>query len=162
MSWPRAGDELARVQDELAAAEPAAWHESAGSDVGACIVVFPRGKTGAGDAGDPAWAAAAVLRGRRVVADAVVTGQAGAPYAPGLLALREGPVLEAAVRALPAGTSSSPTPPAATPPAGPASPSISVPCSTCRRSGSPIARCSPRATGRRTSRAPGPRSCSRA
>jgi deoxyribonuclease V len=101
MSWPRAGDELARVQDELAAAEPAAWHESAGSDVGACIVVFPRGKTGAGDAGDPAWAAATVVRGRPVVVDAVVTGEAGAPYAPGLLALREGPVLEAAVRALP-------------------------------------------------------------
>jgi deoxyribonuclease V len=101
VTWPRAGDELARVQDELAAAEPASWHGGEGSDVSACIVVFPRGKTGAGDAGDPAWAAATVLRGRRVVGDAVVTGEAGAPYAPGLLALREGPVLEAAVRALP-------------------------------------------------------------
>src|SRR4051794_31772300 len=111
MSWPRAGDELARVQDELAAAEPAAWHESAGSDVGACIVVFPRGKTGAGDAGDPAWAAATVVRGRPVVGDAVVTGEAGAPYAPGLLALREGPGLGGG------GGAPAPPPPPPPPPA---------------------------------------------
>ncbi|MGH2949643.1 MAG: endonuclease V, partial [Solirubrobacteraceae bacterium] len=50
--------------------------------------------------GDPAWAAAAVLRGRRVLAESVVAGAAGAPYAAGLLALREGRLLEAAVRAL--------------------------------------------------------------
>jgi deoxyribonuclease V len=34
------------------------------------------------------------------LASAVVSGQAGAAYQPGLLALREGPALEAAVRAL--------------------------------------------------------------
>jgi deoxyribonuclease V len=49
-----------------------------------------------GSAGDRAWAAAAVPRGGAVV----VEGRAGAPYEPGFLALREGPVLEAAVRAL--------------------------------------------------------------
>jgi deoxyribonuclease V len=37
----------------------------------------------------------------RLVATAVVEGSAGAPYEPGLLALREGSLLEAAVRALP-------------------------------------------------------------
>jgi deoxyribonuclease V len=42
-----------------------------------------------------------VLEGRRLVASAVRGGAAGAPYEPGLLALREGPLLEAAVRALP-------------------------------------------------------------
>jgi deoxyinosine 3'endonuclease (endonuclease V) len=36
----------------------------------------------------------------RLVAQAVVPGVAGAPYVPGLLALREGPMLAAAVRAL--------------------------------------------------------------
>jgi deoxyribonuclease V len=38
---------------------------------------------------------------RRVIGTAVVRGEAGAPYEPGLLALREGRLLEAAVRALP-------------------------------------------------------------
>jgi deoxyribonuclease V len=42
-----------------------------------------------------------VIRGRRVVCDATIDGQAGARYEPGLLGLREGPILEAAVRTLP-------------------------------------------------------------
>jgi deoxyribonuclease V len=48
------------------------------------------------------WAAAVLMRGdRRQAGSAVVSGSAAAPYEPGLLALREGPLLEAAVRALP-------------------------------------------------------------
>jgi deoxyribonuclease V len=39
---------------------------------------------------------------RRLAGTAVVRGDAGAAYEPGLLALREGPLLESAVRALPA------------------------------------------------------------
>jgi deoxyribonuclease V len=41
------------------------------------------------------------MAGRRLVAARAVRGVAGGPYEPGLLALREGPLLEAAVRALP-------------------------------------------------------------
>jgi deoxyribonuclease V len=42
------------------------------------------------------------MRGdRRQAGSAVVEGVAAAPYEPGLLALREGPLLEAALRALP-------------------------------------------------------------
>jgi deoxyribonuclease V len=69
--------------------------------VGACAICFQRGLSGTGARGDPCWAAAAVLRGGRVIASAAVSGEAGAPYVPGLLAMREGLVLEAAVRALP-------------------------------------------------------------
>jgi len=39
---------------------------------------------------------------RRLTGAAVARGEVTAPYQPGLLALREGPLLEAAVRALPA------------------------------------------------------------
>lgn len=61
---------------------------------------FPRGGSGAGAAGDPAWAGAVALRDGRVCAATWVSGTARGAYAPGLLALREGPVLEAAVRGL--------------------------------------------------------------
>jgi len=63
--------------------------------VGAVFVCFPRGGSGAGAAGDPGWAAAVSS-----TATWVVTGDAGAPYEPGLLALREGRLLELAVRGL--------------------------------------------------------------
>jgi deoxyribonuclease V len=99
--WPRTEAELVAEQDTLAAADPPTWAPPAGAlAVGACAVCFPRGAQGRDGAGDPGWAAAAVLRGRRALADAVVTGAARAPYLPGLLALREGPLLEAAVRGL--------------------------------------------------------------
>jgi deoxyribonuclease V len=63
-------------------------------------VCFARGQGGPGVPGDRTRAAASVLRGRQVVAEVTILGVAGAAYVPGLLALREGPSLEAAVRAL--------------------------------------------------------------
>lgn len=68
--------------------------------VGGCWVSFPRGLTGRGDAGDPAWAAAVVQRGGSVVAQHEIVGEAGGPYEPGLLALRLGPLLSAVVEGL--------------------------------------------------------------
>jgi deoxyribonuclease V len=117
--WPTSAAELIDAQYALAAAvaersdpmRPDPGHPEPGHPepwrprtpqpaVGAAVVIFPRGQTGAGARGDPAWAAAAVLRHRQVLAEATVLGEAAGPYEPGLLALREGPCLEAAVRAL--------------------------------------------------------------
>jgi deoxyribonuclease V len=100
--WPTSPEELIEAQRALATARPERWHPPAAGSlaIGACAVVFARGLAGRGARGDPAWAAAAVLLRRRVVAEATVAGAAAAPYMAGLLALREGPCLEAAVRAL--------------------------------------------------------------
>jgi deoxyribonuclease V len=86
VAWPRSVEELVEVQRELAVAEPPPWRGPAGT-IGGCAI---RGAK----VGDAAWAAAVAGD-----AESVVAGVAGAPYEPGLLALREGPLLGAAVRA---------------------------------------------------------------
>jgi len=99
--WPTSAAELIDAQHALAAAAPDPWTPPDTSiAVGACAVVFPRHQGGRGAYGDPAWAAAAVLRRRRVLAEATIATTAAGHYEPGLLALREGPALEAAVRGL--------------------------------------------------------------
>lgn len=101
--WPANVEALMAAQEDLGRQHPAPWTPSAPPDrlaIGGCWVCFPRGHTGPGQRGDPAWAAAVVLTGRRIVASRGLTGVAGAPYQPGLLALREGALLEAAVAAL--------------------------------------------------------------
>jgi deoxyribonuclease V len=94
--WPKSVGELVEAQTQLARESPPTWllppHPIA---IGGCFVCFARGKSGPGAAGDPGWAGA-VAADRRSIA----TGTAGAAYEPGLLALREGPLLEAAVRQL--------------------------------------------------------------
>jgi deoxyribonuclease V len=99
--WPATRRRLVEIQLELGALRPLSWHPSSGPiAVGACFVCFPRHNTGAGASGDPAWAAAVVLQEDQAVARSVVTGTAGAPYEEGLLALREGALLHAALREL--------------------------------------------------------------
>jgi deoxyribonuclease V len=85
--WPGSAEELVAAQRRLADARPPPWRPAGAVAIGGCFVCF---------AGERAWAAAAIGE-----ATAVVAGTAGGPYQPGLLALREGPLLEAAVRALP-------------------------------------------------------------
>lgn len=99
--WPADPEALVAVQGELGRATAAPW-QPPGDEVlvGGCWVCFPRGTTGPGSAGDDVWCAAVVLRRGTVVARHVVMGQATAPYTPGLLALRMGPVMEQAVRGL--------------------------------------------------------------
>jgi deoxyribonuclease V len=93
--WPTGADELIEVQRELASARPDPW--APGDDephVAGAFACFTG--EGPGQAGEPAYAAA-VLDGDT----ATVTATSLGGYEPGLLALRAGPALEAAVRALP-------------------------------------------------------------
>ena len=99
--WPTDQSALQQVQQELAEAVPEPW--TPGHQrllVGGCWVCFPRGLTGPGGAGDPAWTAAVLMRGATVLEERVTRGAASAAYVPGLLALRMGEVMERAVRAL--------------------------------------------------------------
>src|SRR5215204_1204793 len=95
--WPADRDELIHEQEALADVSPPPFRPVGPVAAAGCFVCFGRGGSGPGHAGDPGWAGAAL--GREA---AVAAGTAGAAYEPGLLALREGLLLEAAVRALPA------------------------------------------------------------
>lgn len=86
------------MQEVLARAAPPPWRpEGTLESVGGCFACFRPPAGGGPDAG---WAGAVMLRAWRPIARAVVSGDAPAGYEPGLLALREGQLLEAAVRAL--------------------------------------------------------------
>ncbi len=98
--WPTEPAELASLQHLLARETPAPWTPPPDCLVAGCWVCFPRGLTGPGAAGDPAWGAAVVMEGRRVVGRCVLEGRASAPYVPGMLALRLGPLVEELVRRL--------------------------------------------------------------
>lgn len=97
-AWPEAAEDLVRMQEGLARLAPPAWHPpDPPIRLGACFVCF----AAAGPAGERAWAAGALLERGRVPPTSLVTGKVTQAYEPGLLALREGPLLEAAVRSLP-------------------------------------------------------------
>jgi deoxyribonuclease V len=100
-TWPATADELIQLQQALGELTPQRWQPPTTlRRVGACFVCFERVQ-GAGATGDAGFAGAAVTHRRRVLAEATSSGPAGGPYLPALLALREGPLLEQAVRALP-------------------------------------------------------------
>jgi deoxyribonuclease V len=125
--WPSTEEELVVTQARLAGEAPCPFVLPEAPLIGGCFVAFARGEAGPGHPGDRAWAAAVVWsprdavrkRGRRIVdhalrgthrdaprraADvvdqAVAAGRVPAAYLPGLLALREGPVLAASVAGL--------------------------------------------------------------
>jgi deoxyribonuclease V len=93
--WPSTASELIELQIELAAKSPPPWRMPGEARVGGCFVCFERGGPRPGRAGDRGWAGAALVENT-----AVHEGAAGASYEAGLLALREGVLLESVVRAL--------------------------------------------------------------
>lgn len=97
--WPAEPGELAALQEELGASMPGRWRPAGRVMFGGCYVCFSN--EGAPSADDPAWAAAVLVLEGHPRAGVVVEGKAAAPYQPTRLALREGPLLEEAVSALP-------------------------------------------------------------
>jgi deoxyribonuclease V len=100
-TWPATADELIQRQQTLGESTPEPWQRPTTLvRIGGCFVCFER-VHGVGAAGDAGFAGAAVIHRRRLLAGVTSSGPAGGPYLPTLLALREGSLLEQAVRALP-------------------------------------------------------------
>lgn len=99
--WPSDADSLIARQRELATTSPEPQlFDPTTAIIGGCWVCFPRGLVGPGSDHDPAWSAAVIMRGGRMLERQVISGTAGASYLPGLMALRLGALMEEAVRAL--------------------------------------------------------------
>jgi len=98
IGWPDDGRELEAVQEELArsAATVPGWWPPGDLPIAIGGLFVASSLSGA----DRCWVGACVVRARRALRSAVVSGEPGAPYFPGHLALREGPLLERAVREL--------------------------------------------------------------
>ena len=100
--WQTTREELNAIQKRLGMVSPDPWYAAdAVRSVAGCFICYPKKHEGSGDAGDSCWAAAAWVLDGQLAAVQVIRGEAPAPYEQGLLALREGPLLEAVVRRLP-------------------------------------------------------------
>lgn len=99
--WPSDADSLIARQRELASTAPEPLPlDPTTAMIGGCWVCFPRGLVGPGTDHDPAWSAAVIMRGGRVLEQRVISGTTRASYVPGLMALRLGPLMEEAVSVL--------------------------------------------------------------
>ena len=96
MSWPASADELLAEQERLAAEVWTPWRPHGRFRTGAVFICFAQSAPGPGAAGDPGFAAAVL--GNDV---AVSSGDAPGAYEQGRLALRQGALMESAIRGLP-------------------------------------------------------------
>jgi deoxyribonuclease V len=94
VTWPETAAALRSEQDRLASLDELPT-SAAHALIGGCFVCFASGPKA-----ERAFAAAALLRGHKLLDVQMSRSTVDAPYEPGLLALRVGPVLEAAVRSL--------------------------------------------------------------
>jgi deoxyribonuclease V len=98
--WPTSEAALEAIQTELASLAPPPWAPPTIPTLGGVWFAAPTGSTGE-STGEPAWAAAVSLHEGVIVGEFVVRGRTGAGYHAGHMALREGPLLQLAVEALP-------------------------------------------------------------
>lgn len=100
-AWPKTAEELVRNQDRLAAERPEPWTLSESPvAVAGCAVVYGGAAGDRVAAGELGYAGAALWEDGRLLATAAASGPVETPFRFGLLALREGPLLEEALRRL--------------------------------------------------------------
>jgi deoxyribonuclease V len=101
VTWPTSFARLSRLQVSLAGDLPGGQQTFTGDEsVGGVFVCFGRGGHGSGLVDEAGWAGAAVVQDGHIDAGVAIGGRAGGPYRSGYLAVREGPLLEAVMRAL--------------------------------------------------------------
>ncbi len=100
MPWPTTPEALLEEQRLLSERTPPAWRFDREVLIGGCFVCFAEDPEALAAGAEPAWAAAVTFEAGRRVAASLVEGATPARYEPGLLALRAGPLLAAAVASL--------------------------------------------------------------
>jgi deoxyribonuclease V len=99
--WPTDAESLMNYQQQLASAAPQqVILDPSTAMIAGCWVCFPRGLVGPGTDHDSAWCATVIMLRGRMIEQQMINGSTSAPYVPGLMALRIGPLMEQTVRAL--------------------------------------------------------------
>jgi deoxyribonuclease V len=99
--WPTDAESLITYQQQLAGiAAQQVSVDPRSVIVAGCWVCFPRGLTGPGSDHDPAWCAAVIMSAGQVIEQQMISGTTSAPYVPGLMALRVGPIMGQTIQAL--------------------------------------------------------------